>query len=314
MPHCNEVIVLINFYCASETRRAYLNKFLDFFCCEESVAYDLARPELLFLDGSPLDQHHLNRETIKKINFPYKIVHDEDINPIRRIYNNFDLIKRHTNVLWLLEDQVICGRSEVDFWKLIYRDSIALGYLRKNDVIQYPVVSAESMTLCEGETIEYEPIEFDKNDTFFVKGHKLVSRRLSRSHLDYLCHNVLYRREFFIRHISFYSRIFSGHSRAEQDWPDLTYFSRLYKIRILRFILKKVLKIIFFNSKIRHIFISETIRDFDFIHVGYESNETILDSNPDRMVSTDTKIPVLESLDLFKNTDFISRMSLRRKF
>lgn len=74
-------------------------------------------------------------------------------------------------------------------------------------------------------------------------------------------------------------------------------------------------KIIFTSDSITQIYVTETMRDLDVIHIGYASNEDNLVLNPNRDSGKRKELgvaSVIDDLEVFSNAKELNEITFRR--
>ena len=300
-----EFTLLFSFFCESEIRRKYLD------LCVKSLFEKMENYEIpvLVIDGSSKNHLLKNKEVFKNIyNLTY--IEDSEKNQLKRIANNINFVQ--TKYLFrVLEDCVFINFN----CNYIYKDIIVMEFDTQLNAIQYPILNEQSYRI-ENDTIYYNPINFDKKNIFKIKDRKCYDRSDEIKIYYYLCNNLLYETNFFKKHTKLFSDYFYYHNSAESLNPDKGLISFLGHSKLARFI-TKILFLFFFKSKIlKRIYVTETINLLDVLHIGYESTETNILSNPERELSSkqaDGTFSVIKNLKIFSNITRLKKMKFARE-
>jgi len=242
-------------------------------------------------------------------------IHDTEKNPFKRCEKYLSLIKTDF-VLRLLEDCVYINLFKNDLISI--DNDIALMERKKDiNVIQYPIINDQKFTI-DGYKIFYPKNVVDKSDILEDAGYQYYDRSIERRIYHYLCNNVLYRTDFFIRHWRYIESTYDNHNSAESSKPNNKIFkflfSRPYAWRIGSIFNRYYEKIFYSDSIIKNIYITETMFDSSVVHIGYYSTEAEYDqfgAGSERGASpSDNKgvTSVLNNLSVFSNTEFLDNV------
>ena len=303
----NELTILFCFYCASKSRRLYLES------CLESLfnGTDLNKIPVVVLDGSPADQIEENRlvfRSLKKIDY----IVDSEKNPIKRMAENSQRIKTKY-VLWLLEDCVFIQNTG-SFLESLNKDIMVLESNKKLTTIQYPIINDQSF-IRKNNIVTYNNIEFDKKEIFRCGDSLCYNRNIERAISPYLCNNLLLRSDFFSAQMQHYSKICSSHANAESSLFHDGILKMLRYSKYTRKLAEYLHKIIFTSVSITQIYVTETMRDLDVIHIGYASTEDNLVLNPNRGSGEREELgvaSVIDNLEVFSNAQELKDITFRR--
>ena len=169
----------------------------------------------------------------------------------------------------------------------------------------------------EGDTVFYPAINFSDKKLLEQNGYKYYDRAQERKISHYLCNNILYRKEFFIKHWRYISSNYTNHSSAESGNIDNRFFNILikqkYSARIARIFIKLLERTLYSNSVITNIVVTETMMKADVVHIGYYSTEANINSSSVRVggnlnergvKSTISNLEVFNDLSLLENIKF----------
>jgi hypothetical protein len=299
--------ILFCFYCASKSRRLYIKS------CFKSLfqGTDLNKIPVVVLDGSPVDEVEKNRLIFKSLD-KIEYVVDSEINPIKRMAVNSHYIKSNY-VLWLLEDCIFIQNTG-SLLESLKNDILVLKNNKKLTTIQYPIINNQVFEK-HNNIVKYNHIEFDKKNVFLCGGRLCYNRNIERSILPYLCNNLLLRSDFFSAHMQHYSKICSSHANAESSLFDSGILKMFKYSKYTRKLAEYLHKVIFNSVSITKIYVTETMRDLDVIHIGYASTEDNLVLNPNRGSGKGDEhgvITVIDNLEVFSNAQELKDIEFRR--
>lgn len=308
MIHKNsEFTILFCFYCASKSRRLYIKS------CFKSLfqGNNLNNVPVVVIDGSPVDEVKKNRLVFNNLNQINYVV-DSEKNPIKRMAKNSSYIKSKY-VLWLLEDCVFIQNAG-NLLESIKNDILVLENNNKLTSIQYPIINNQVFEK-HNDVIMYNHIEFDKKNLFLCGDRLCYNRNVERSILPYLCNNLLLRTDFFSAQMQHYSKICSSHANAESSLFDSGVLKYFRYSKYTRKIAEYLHKVIFNSVSITKIYVTETMRDLDVIHIGYASTEDNMVLSPNRGMGTGDEHgvkSVIDNLEVFSNAQELEDIKFRR--
>ena len=184
-------------------------------------------------------------------------------------------------------------------------------------VIQYPIINEQEFTV-KGSTVYYPSIDFNNINLKEYNGYQYYDRSRERKIYHYLCNNILYRTDFFIRHWGYFTKNYKDHNSAEAGNINSNIFSFLskwkYSKKISKILVKWLEKIIYAKSVIKNIAVTETMMNADVVHIGYYSTEVNVTENSDREhdVNQYGVVSSLSHLKVFNDINLLNSLSFKR--
>ena len=130
----------------------------------------------------------------------------------------------------------------------------------------------------------------------------------------------MYKTEFFIKHWNFISSRYSNHSSAESGDLKFKFFKSIsnykYLVSIVRLLNRYFEKFFYSDCVINNIFITETMKTSDVIHIGYYSTEENSESNSVRKmhnVKNKGTLTVLQNLKVFNDIKLLNNIKFKRE-
>ena len=294
--------VFFTYYCDSALRRKYIELCLSSLFQSNS---DYGIP-VIVVDGSPKKDFLLNRKLFSKCkNLNY--IHDTEINPFKRCEKYLNEIKTRY-VLRLLEDIVFVHRG--DFFERILKDIALLDFHADIDAVHYLMVD-DSKYISEGNTLYYEKLNFENMKHFHFKNWLYFNFREKGWLYHYLCNNLLYKRDLFIRQWKYLSKNYLTHNSAEAGNMNIWFYNLFANIRyirgLIRFMIRLYEKIFHKKEIINSIVLTETLLTCDILHIGYCRIESVQPNyNPVTFGTT------LQNLEFFRDINFLSKVKFKR--
>ena len=239
-------------------------------------------------------------------------INDEELNPFIRCEKYLHLITTPFT-LRLLEDCAYINLAKDNF--LYIKNDISLMNRNKAiNVIQYPIID-EQKFIVKGNTVHYPSTKFEDKVLLNDDGYVYYDRSQERRIYHYLCHNILYRTDFFVKHWEYISSKYENHSSAESGDISNRFYKLLLKIKYLssiaRLINRLIEKTLYSKSIIRNIFITETMLNSEVVHIGYYSTEVNSSSNVVREIdksSNEGTVSVLQNLKVFNDIKLLDNI------
>ena len=257
--------IFLTFICNDDLRRAYIKiaiKTLLAHCQNVDVPF-------LIIDGSNESECLKNKAIFKKINNIDYII-DDDPNPFKRCIRYFDLV-RTDFVLRLLEDAAFINFSRDDF-SSIKKDIEILKSQPKIDVVHYLMVDDNAYSFRDN-ILLYEPLSFKNKSIKKFHGWASYSHAQNGYIYHYLCNNVLYRRDLFLKQWNYLAENYLTHNDAEAGNINRIVHNKLSNIKYIGSISRLYHRLFekFFkkNSIIKSAIITQTSLDCDALHIGY---------------------------------------------
>ncbi len=274
---------------------------------------------VIVIDASSADYSKKNKNLFSGFsNLTY--IHDEEVNPFKRCEKYLHLITTPFT-LRLLEDCAYINLGKDNF--LFINNDISL--MRRNkkiNVIQYPIIDEQKFTV-QGNTVYYPSTKFEDKVLLDDEGYAYYDRSQERRIYHYLCNNILYRTNFFLKHWKYIASKYDNHSSAESGDRSNSFYKFLSKIKYLssltRLFVRLIEKTLYSKSIISNIFITETMLKAEVVHIGYYSTEVnsssnvvrqLAGSNPEGTVSVLQNLKVFNDIKLLDNISFQSDKSL----
>ena len=187
----------------------------------------------------------------------------------------------------------------------------------KIDLIQYPIINEQEFTI-QGNSIIYPKTNFYEKSLIIDSGYSYYLRSDERKIYHYLCNNLLYRTNFFVKHWNYFESTYTNHNDAEASIPNnkifRIFFDRTYFRNIGSWIFRCYEKIYHSSEIIKNIVITQTMAQARIIHIGYYSTETKKDFSAVRGVSRNNHegiSTVLNNLTVFSDINFLAKAKFK---
>lgn len=191
---------------------------------------------------------------------------------------------------------------------------------KKNiNVIQYSIINEQKFRVKEN-VVYYPKNNFGNKKLLSDQNYFYYDRSNKRNIYHYLCNNILYKTEFFIKHWNFISSRYFNHSSAESGDLKFKFFKSIsnykYLVSIVRLLNRYFEKFFYSDCVINNIFITETMKTSDVIHIGYYSTEENSESNSVRKmhnVKNKGTLTVLQNLKVFNDIKLLNNIKFKRE-
>jgi len=306
--------IFFTFFADGDIRRKYIEIALN--TLFEKKLKDVP---IIVIDSSS-DEYSKNNNSLF-LNFSnVTYINDKEINPFKRCKKYLHLIKT-PYVLRLLEDCAYINLGKDNF--LFIQNDISLMEKNKEiNVIQYPIIDEQKFTV-KGNTVHYPSIKFEDKIWHDDDLWPYYDRSKEEKIHHYLCNNILYRTDFFIKHWNYVGSKYSNHNSAEASKPANSlfkfFFGRKYFYTLGQIYYRCYEKLFHPNEIISNIVITKTMVEADVIHIGYYSTED--DINPGQkssgrsdMVSKDYEgvSSTLNVLKVFNDYQLLNKIKFKR--
>ena len=104
-----------------------------------------------------------------------------------------------------------------------------------------------------------------------IENVKFYNRNIEHCHINYSTANFLYKYDFFSKHISFFGKRSTNIYDTEGDLLSFKLFPIPIQKLIHLSIRKRFIKLFFKDESIQNIFVTQNVKNFNPIHIGYES-------------------------------------------
>ena len=302
----DDFTIFFTFFADGDVRRKYIEIAL-----KTLFVKNLKDIPIVAIDASSRSYTKKNKDLFLKFsNLTY--INDQEVNPFKRCEKYLHYIKTPF-ILRLLEDCAYINLGKDNF-SFIRKDILLMERNKDINVIQYPIIDDQQFIL-KANTVFYPPSNFEGKTLMSDSDYVYYDRSQERKIYHYLCNNLLYRTDFFIKHWRYVASKYDNHSSAESGDISNSLYQSLLKIKyvssIARLIYRLTEKVIFRNCIIGNIFITQTMLDADVIHIGYYSTEVNSQSNFVREIdSTDKKgtVSVLKNLKVFNDIELLNNI------
>ncbi|MES9901334.1 MAG: hypothetical protein ABW168_01470 [Sedimenticola sp.] len=306
----NNFTIFFTFVADGDIRRKYIEVALrTLFDHENSTSIPV-----IVIDASSADEAKKNQQLFCDLN-NLTYIHDAEVNPFKRCKKYLHLIKTDF-VLRLLEDCAYINLSHDNF-SFIEKDIALLRNKGVIGVVQYPIINEQEFKVV-GSTVYYPAIDFNKKDLNEYNNYKYYHRSQERKIYHYLCNNILYRTEFFIRHWTYFEEKYQDHNSAESgDLDNIVYkfFSKnRYSLMVVRMLVRWWEKIFHSEHIIEDIVVTETMLNSDVVHIGYYSTEINVNRGDFCELDTSQKgvVSVLSHLKVFNDINLLDNIKFKR--
>jgi hypothetical protein len=306
--------IFFTFFADGDIRRKYIEIALNTLFEEK-----LRDVPIIVIDSSSDEYSKKNNSLFFNFsNLTY--INDQEINPFKRCKKYLHLIKT-PYVLRLLEDCAYINLGKDNF--LFIQNDISL--LEKNkeiNVIQYPIIDEQKFTV-KGNTVHYPSIKFEDKIWHEDDLWPYYDRSKEEKIYHYLCNNILYRTDFFIKHWNYVGSKYTNHNSAEASKPAnglfKFFFGRKYFYTLGQIYYRCYEKLFHPSEIISNIFITKTMVEADVIHIGYFSTEDDLNAGQKSsgradLISNDYKgvSSTLDILKIFNNHALLNKIKFQR--
>jgi len=274
---------------------------------------------IVVIDASSEDYSKKNKALFSNFN-NLTYINDTEINPFARCKKYLHLIETEF-VLRLLEDCAYINLFN-DNLLSINNDVSLMQRNKQINVVQYPIINDQTFVV-EGNTIFYPKIKFYEKELFEDGDYRYYDRSTEREIYHYLCNNILYRTDFFIKHWNYFESKYIDHNSAESSKPNNKLyqfiFNRQYTWKLGVVIHKWYERMLHPDEIIRNIFVTETMGHSSVVHIGYYSTEIGFDelsSSAVRGVSDkddESVTSVLKNLAVFSDSNFLDNVQFQEK-
>ena len=247
-------------------------------------------------------------------------INDKEVNPFERCKKYLHLIET-PYVLRLLEDCAYINLGKDDF-AFIQNDISLMGRNKEINVIQYPIIDEQNFTM-KGNTVHYPSIKFEDKIWHDDDLWPYYDRSKEEKIYHYLCNNILYRTDFFIKHWNYIGSKYTNHNSAEASKPANSlfkfFFGRKYFYSPGQIYYRCYEKLFHPSEIISNIVITKTMVEADVIHIGYYSTEDDIDpgqksSGRSDMVSKDYEgvSSTVDVLKVFNDYQLLNKIKFKR--
>ena len=305
----NDFTIFFTFFADGEIRRKYIEIAL-----KTLFAKNDKNIPILVIDSSSKNYSKSNKTLF--LDFPnLTFINDTEKNPFIRCNKYLHLIKTKY-VIRLLEDCAYLNLLGNNFQNI--RNDINL--LERNkaiNVIQYPIIDEQKFRV-EENIVFYPKNDFSKKKLLSDQGYFYYDRSDETKIYHYLCNNILYRTKFFIKHWKYISSRYENHNSAESGDLKFIFYKFISNFRYLSSIFRLVNryfeKIFYSDCVITNIFITQTMKTSDVIHIGYHSTEENIKRNSIRKIdNTKNKgtVSILQNLKVFNNIKLLNNIKFK---
>ena len=307
----NDFTIFFTFFADGEIRRKYIEIAL-----KTLFEKNDKNIPILVIDSSSKNYSKSNKTLF--LDFPnLTYINDTEKNPFIRCNKYLHLIKTKY-VIRLLEDCAYLNLSDKNFQN-IKNDINLLNRNKAINVIQYPIINEQKFRV-EENIVYYPKNNFTNKKLLSDQEYIYYDRSDERKIYHYLCNNILYRTKFFIKHWNFISSRYSNHSSAESGDLKFNFYKSIsnykYLVSIVRLINRYLEKIFYSECVITNIFITETMKTSDVIHIGYYSTEENSKSNSVRKMDNSKNkgtVSVLQNLKVFNDIKLLNNIKFKRE-
>jgi hypothetical protein len=302
--------IFFTFVCNGEIRRKYMEVALKTLF----NTIDTHSVPVIVVDASSKGEAKKNHQLFHNLkNLEY--IYDDEVNPFTRCSKYLHLIKTKF-VLRLLEDCAYINLAKDNFF-YIKHDISLMNRNKEINVIQYPIID-EQKFIVKGNTVYYLSTRFEDKVLLNDDGYVYYDRSQERKIYHYLCNNILYRTNFFLKHWKYIASKYENHSGAESGDISNRFYKLLLKIKYLssvaRLVVRLIEKTVYSKSIINNIIVTEAMLEADVVHIGYESTEANINSNSVREVnsSQEGSISTLSNLRVFNDINLLNNIRFER--
>ena len=308
--------IFFTFFADGDIRRKYIEIALNTLFEENNYQ----NVPIIVIDASSDNYSKKNKSLFSNFsNVTY--INDEEINPFKRCNKYLHLIKT-PYILRLLEDCAYINLGKNNF-SFIKNDISLMQRNSEINVIQYPIIEEEKFTV-KGNTVHYPSMKLEDKIWYDDDLWPYFDRSKEEKIYHYLCNNILYRADFFIKHWNYVGSKYTNHNSAEASKPANSlfkfFFGRKYFYTLGQIYYRCYEKLFHPSEIISNIVITKTMVEADVIHIGYYSTEDDIDPGQKSSGRSDNvaneHIGVSSSLSVlkvFRNMDLLNKIKFKRQ-
>jgi len=308
--------IFFTFFADGDIRRKYIEIALNTLFDDNNYK----NVPIIVIDASSDNYSKKNKSLFSNFsNVTY--INDEEINPFKRCNKYLHLIKT-PYILRLLEDCAYINLGKNNF-SFIKNDISLMQRNSEINVIQYPIIEEEKFTV-KGNTVHYPSMKLEDKIWYDDDLWPYFDRSKEEKIYHYLCNNILYRADFFIKHWNYVGSKYTNHNSAEASKPANSlfkfFFGRKYFYTLGQIYYRCYEKLFHPSEIISNIVITKTMVEADVIHIGYYSTEDDIDPGQKSSGRSDNvaneHIGVSSSLSVlkvFRNMDLLNKIKFKRQ-